>query len=155
MKENAIFAGIKTEVMQQEGIIKSISDKSGYLYFDPLQIKTFSDLTTNMAKKVVVPLRKKGLENFLKNNKHETFDYETKNGTKTHIWAVAGSEYNKTEYHIAEKLAKSGQHVLFPNQGDLGKGRKNDVLVYDAKTYIQRKVELKSLFGHSAETLRK
>jgi hypothetical protein len=36
----------------------------------------------------------------------------------------------------------------------LGKGRKNDVYLYDAKTYIQQKVELKSLFGHTADAVK-
>ena len=42
-----------------------------------------------------------------------------------------------------------------PQVNDLGKGRKNDVYLYDAKTYIQRKVELKSLSGYTAETIKK
>ena len=34
------------------------------------------------------------------------------------------------------------------------KERKNDVYLYDAKTYIQRKVELKSLSAYMAETIK-
>ena len=155
LKENATFAGIKTGIVQKEGIIKNLSDKSGNFYFDPLQINTFEDLTANMFKKVAVQIRKKGLENYLAKNEHEVFAYETVSGIKTFIWAIRGSDYSATEFQIAEKLAKSGQHVLFPKLKDLGKGRKNDVYLYDSKTYVQQKVELKALFGNSAETVKK
>jgi hypothetical protein len=53
----------KVEYPQKEGIIKS--DTSGTLYFDPLSIKTFADLITNMTKRVTPDIRKKGLENYL------------------------------------------------------------------------------------------
>ena len=127
---------------------------SGTLYFDPVGIMTFADLTINMVKKVAPHIRQKGIENYLSNNEHDTFEYKTASGEKTNIWIIKGARYNVTEFHIAEKLAKSGQHVLFPNQGVLGMGRKNDVYLYDAKTYIQQKVELKSLSGHTAETIK-
>ena len=137
---------------QKEGIITSNSS-SGMLYFDPIGIKTFYDLTENIVKKVSRAVKKKALENYLKHNEHKEFNYKTKNGGKANIWTVNGSEYNETEFHIAEKLARSGQHVLFPKQSDLGKERKNDVYLYDAKTYIQQKVELKALFGEAADTI--
>ena len=86
-----------------------ISDK---LYFDPLLIKTFSDLTENMIKRVSASIRKKGLENFLMNNKHETYEYYTKAGIKTNIFIIEGAVYDNTEFQIAEKLAKSGQKVF-------------------------------------------
>jgi len=139
--------------MQQEGIIKKISGDSGHLNFDPMQINTFADLTVNMVKRVAISIRKRGLENYLANNEHEVFAYKTASGKKTFIWTVQGAEYSDTEFQIAEKLAKSGQHVLFPKLKDLGKGRKNDVYLYDSKTYIQQKVELKALFGTTAKTL--
>ena len=144
----------KVEYKQKEGIIISEKDASGMLYFDPLGIKTFADLTANIVKKVSTPIRKKGLENFLANNKHETRSYKTVSDKKTNIWIMEGAKYDATELHISEKLAKSGQHVLFPKQSDLGAGRKNDIYLYDAKTYIQTKAELKSLFGESPETLK-
>jgi hypothetical protein len=143
----------KLQYPQQEGIIKQ-GDDSGMLYFDPLGIKTFADLTTNLAKRVAPAIRKKGLKNFLSMNDHETFEYKTETGKETAIYAMTGAQYNESEFHIAEKLAKSGQYVLFPNKGVLGKGRKNDVYLYDAKTYAQQKVELKSLFGTTAATVR-
>ena len=140
--------------MQKEEIIQTNTEISGALYFDPTGIMTFFDLTTGMVKKIAPSIRKKALENYLKNNEHDTYTYKTKNGLTTYIWDIKGSDYNETEFHISEKLAKSGQHVLFPKQGDLGKGRRNDVYLYDDKTYIQQKVELKSLSGHTAESVR-
>jgi len=139
---------------QKEGIVKPEEGSSGMLYFDPFGIKTFADLTSNMVKKVAPQIRKQALENFLSHNNHETFEYKTISGEKTNIWVVEGARYDTTEFHIAEKLAKSGQHVLFPRQGDLGTGRRNDIFLYDAKTFIQQKVELKALFGETAESLR-
>ena len=144
----------KVEYKQKEGIISSEHDASEVLYFDPLGIKTFADLTSNMVKKVSISIRKKALENFLANNKHETRTYKTASDKKTNIWIMKGAKYDATELHISEKLAKSGQHVLFPKQSDLGAGRKNDIYLYDAKTCIQTKAELKSLFGESPETLK-
>ena len=141
--------------MQKEGVIKPAIDTSGTLYFDPLGIKTFADLTANMVKKVSIPIRKKGLENFLANNIHKAFTYKTASDKKINIWVMAGANYDATEFHIAEKLARAGQHIIFPNQGDLGAGRKNDVYLYDSKTFIQRKVELKVLLGETAETVKK
>ncbi|MFV0390933.1 MAG: hypothetical protein ACK5KP_03475 [Paludibacteraceae bacterium] len=67
---------------------------------------------------------------------------------------MQNAEYNQTEFQIAEKLVKANYHVVFPNQSDLGKGRKNDVYIYDTKTYMQTKVELKSLFGNTAESVK-
>jgi hypothetical protein len=139
---------------QQEKILKPDKDNVGNLYFDPLGIKTFADLTANLAKKVAPAMRKKGLENYLKDNRHESYTYRTQSGKRTYIYVIHGADYNKSEFHIAEKLAKSGQHVLFPRQGDLGKKRKNDVFLYDSKTFAQQKVELKSLFGDTAESVK-
>ena len=127
-------------ITQKEGVIKSRDDNSGVLYFDPTGIKTFVDLTTNMVKRVSPGIRKKALDNYLNHNEHDTYKYQTKSGLTTYIWDIKGSVCNETEFHIAEKLATSGQHVLFPNQGVFGKGRKNDVYLYDAKTYIQQKL---------------
>lgn len=137
---------------QKEGILK-VKSNSGIILFDPLGIKTFSDLTKNMIEKVAPTIRERGLKNYLSHNKHETFVYRTIKKEKANIHIIQGAEYNQSEFHIAEKLVKSGQHVLFPNQGDLGKKRKNDVFIYDIKTFFQRNVELKSLFGETADTI--
>jgi hypothetical protein len=139
---------------QKEGILEVGKDNSEVLYFDPTGIVTFADLTTNLAKRVAPTIRKKGFGNFLAHNKHKVLNYTTGSGKSTSIYVMEGARYNEQELHISEKLAKSGYHVLFPNKGDLGKGRKNDVYLYDAKTYVQQKVELKSLFGETAETIK-
>ncbi|WP_418894225.1 hypothetical protein [Limibacterium fermenti] len=142
----------KVAYAQKEGVNVSGNDKHGFgtLNFDPTGIKTFIDLTTHLSKKVSSKIKKEGLETYLGNNAHETFDYG-----KGKIYTMEGSEYNPAEFHIAEKLEKAGNHVIFPNQGDLGKGRKSDIWIYDAKTYYQRQVEMKSLFGNSYETVSK
>jgi len=93
-------------------------------------------------------IRKKELEAFLSKHKHKVLTC-----AKANIYIMQGAQYNERELHIAEKLTKAGFHVLFPNQGDLGRGRKYDVVLYDTKTYVQQKVELKSLFGSTAETV--
>ena len=144
----------KLEYPQKEGIIKSYQSTAETLYIYTFGIKTFTDLTSGMIKKIAPEIRKKMLENYLACNEHETFNYKTINGTKTSIWIIEGARYDATEFHIAGKLAKSGQHVLFPNHGALSDGRKNDVYLYDAKTYVQQKVELKALFGETAEALK-
>jgi hypothetical protein len=102
-------------------------------------------------RKISAPMdiRKKELEAFLSKHKHKVLTY-----SKANIYIMQGAQYNESEFHIAEKLAKAGWHVLFPNQGDLGKGRKHDVLLCDSKTYVQQKVELKSLFGYTAEAVK-
>jgi hypothetical protein len=139
----------KIQYPQKEGIVKQVEYKETLLYFDPTGIKTFSDLAISMAKKAAPKIRKAGFKNYLDNNEHKV--YKSKNGN---IYAMRGSKYNDTEFHIAEKLVKANYHILFPNQGDLGKGRKNDVYIYNTETYVQTKVELKSLFGDTAESVK-
>ncbi|MDR0863388.1 MAG: hypothetical protein LBO74_00465 [Candidatus Symbiothrix sp.] len=117
--------------------------------FDPAEIRTFTDLIDKLSKKAVPEVRKKGFENYLKYNKYKVFEYKEGN-----IYVIQGAKYNESEFHIAEKLVKAGYHVLFPNEGDLGGGRKNDLYLYDTKTYIQTKAELKSLFGNTAQSVR-
>ncbi|MDR2847730.1 MAG: hypothetical protein LBV39_01360 [Bacteroidales bacterium] len=137
---------------QKEGVIKQV-DSSGNINFDPLLIKTFADLTRNLSQRAAPAIRKKGFENYLRHNEHETFGYQTASGKKANIYVIAGAEYNDSEFHSAEKLAKAGYHVVFPNKGALGKERKNDIYLYDTKTYAQQKVEIKSLFGTTSETV--
>jgi hypothetical protein len=76
---------------------------------------------------------------------------------------MTGSEYNQTEKQTAIKLTKADYLVVFPNkghinrikkmEGDTGK-RKNDVYIYDKKTYMQRKVDLKTCGTPSAKAIR-
>jgi hypothetical protein len=114
-----------------------------------VKIKTFTELKTNLSKKIFGGIRKDSLENYLKNNEHLVFEYKEGN-----IYVIQGAKYDKREFHIAEKLVRAGYHVLFPNEGDLGKGRKNDVYLYDTQTYMQMAAELKSLFGDTAESVK-
>lgn len=153
------FAAQKAKQMeelheQKEGVVKPDEEASGYLYFDPTGIATFADLLVCMAKKVAPALRKRGLEAFLSRHEHRTIACHG-GSLSANIYVMRGAQHNESELHIAEKLAKAGLHVLFPSQGDLGRGRRHDVLLYDAKTYAQQKVELKSLFGSTAETVKK
>ena len=103
-----------------------------------------------MVKKVAFGIRKREFEEFLSKHAHKVLTYP-----KANIYIMQGAQYNESELHIAEKLAKAGQHVLFPNQAALGTKRKYDVVLYDAKIYVQKKVELKTLFGSTAETVKR
>jgi hypothetical protein len=96
-----------------------IENREQFLDFDPEKIQTFADLISNLSKKSTSTIREKGFKNYLKHNKHNVFEYQEGN-----IYVIMGAKYNKTEFHIAEKLTKAGYHVLFPNDGDMGKGRK-------------------------------
>lgn len=151
LPEAAVPKAVRDRIVyqQKQGIEDFKDGKAGELYFDPTGIKTFADLTANMAQKVSVKIKKKGFENFLKNNQHKTFSYK-----KGNIYAIQGARYNETEFQTAEKLAKAGYHVVFPRHGDLGKGRINDVYLYDSKKYVQRKVELKALYGDTSERVK-
>ncbi len=153
LPEAAVPKTVRDKIIyeQKKGINEGNDNNGddGALYFDPTGIKTFADLTTNMVKKISVKIKKQGLENYLRQNEHSVFKF--KNGN---VYTLKGSKYNDAEFKTAEKLAKTGYHVVFPKQGDLGDGRKNDVYIYDAKKYIQRKVELKSLYGETAERVK-
>lgn len=138
----------KIDYEQKEGLVKE-TELSGNLYFDPTGIRTFADLTSNMIKRASPKIRKIGFDNFLKHNDHEVFKYK-----KGNIYTIRGARYNDAEFHTAEKLTKAGYHVVFPRHGDLGKGRINDVYLYDSKSYVQRKVELKALHGDTAERVK-
>jgi hypothetical protein len=123
------------------------------IYFDPLLIRTFADLITNLAVRAAPHLRRRGLENYLLHNAHLTYEYQTVRKVPAFIYVMDGADCDVHEFHIAEKLAKSGYHILFPSRGEMGKGRRNDVFLYDIKTFIQLKVELKVLFGQTAEVV--
>lgn len=134
-------------VYPQKHGIKKVEDTSGILYSD---VTGFADFSSKMGKKVSEKVKKQLFNHYLKNNEHKVYKYK-----KGNVYAMSHAEFNDTEFHVAEKLAKAGYHVVFPNQSDLGKGRKNDVFVYDTKTYFQRRVEIKSLFGDTADTVKK
>ena len=122
--------------------------------FDPACISTFKDVITLLEQKSTPAVRKRIFNRYFAKQAHKKFRYKTTTGKHAYIYVMEGAVYTETEFHIAGKLIRAGYHVVFPNKGDLGKGRKNDVYLYDAKTYIQQKVELKSLFGHTADAVK-
>ena len=73
----------KIEYPQKEGIVKSYQSTAETLYIDTFGIKTFTDLTTNIIKKVAPEIRKKIPDNYRANNEHETFEYKTSSRKKT------------------------------------------------------------------------
>jgi len=107
-----------------------------------------------MTRETALNVRKNIFENYLSKNGYTVCHTHKGNKITANVYVTQGSKYNDTELHVAEKLTKAGFHVLFPNQGDFGKGRKNDVVLYDSKTYVPQKVELKSLFGNTAEAVK-
>ena len=112
-------------------------------------IQTFTDLVSVLSKRKDAVYRKQYFGHYFLRNHHRLFEYPNGN-----IYVLKGAVYSDTEFHVAEKLTKAGYHVVFPGQGDLGKGRKHDVFLYDSKTFIQQKAELKSLFGSTAESVK-
>ena len=112
-------------------------------------IQTFTDLVSVLSKRKDAVYRKQYFGHYFLRNHHRLFEYPNGN-----IYVLKGAVYSDTEFHVAEKLTKAGYHVVFPGQGDLGKGRKHDVFLYDSKTFIQQKAELKSLFGNTARRVK-
>ncbi|MDR2652255.1 MAG: hypothetical protein LBC68_08075 [Prevotellaceae bacterium] len=123
------------------------------LLADPLMVNSFLSLIDFMRARVAPQLRKIAFERMIANEKHDR---------KGDVFYLAGAKYNRTEQQTAQKLARADYYVVFPNkeqinkikaiENDTGK-RINDVYVYDKKTYIQRKVELKTINGASAEAI--
>jgi hypothetical protein len=78
------------------------------------------------------------------------------------VFYMEGSVYSRTEKQTAEKLTKAGYYVVFPSgqhiknikikENDIS-ARKNDVYIYDKKTHMQRKVDLKTVNGASPEAI--
>ncbi len=117
---------------------------------DKNNVQTFTDLMAVSAKRNDPVYRRLCFEYYFSNVKHRLFEYPDGN-----IYILTGAVYSDTEFHIAEKLTKTRYHVVFPSQRYLGKGRKHDVFLCDSKTFILQKAELKSLFGHTAETVKR
>ncbi len=76
---------------------------------------------------------------------------------------MLGSKFNETELQTAQKLTKAGYYVVFPSEGSIKKikiltgdsnPRINDVYLYDKKSFIQRKVEIKTINGGSIATIK-
>jgi hypothetical protein len=143
-------------LLQKEGII----GKEGFtalaakgLLSDPMQVNSFLSLIDFMRVKATPQLRKIAFDLAMKNERHKR---------ENDVFYMEGSVYNRTEMQTAEKLTKAGYYVVFPSgkqikdiktkENDIST-RKNDVYIYDKKTYKQRKVDLKTVNGASPETI--
>ncbi len=93
-------------------------------------IQTFAGLAAALSERNDAAYRKQYFERYFSNAEHHLFKYPSGN-----IYILPDAVHNDTEFHIAEKLTKAGYHVVFPGQGDLGKGRKHDVFLYVVKFY--------------------
>lgn len=126
------------------------------LLSDPLQVNSFLKLVDFMREKAIPKVRKIAFENMIKNEKLS--DAKTNND----VYVMKGAKVKDFELHTAEKLSKAGFLVVFQNKGHT-KGikkiensndkRSNDVYIYDKKTYVQTKVDLKTVHSGSKETI--
>jgi hypothetical protein len=143
-------------LLQKEGTI----GKNGFavlaakgLLSDPMQVNSFLSLIDFMRVKAAPQLRKIAFDLAMKNERYKR---------ENDVFYMEGSVYNRTEKQTAEKLTKAGYFVVFPSgqhikeikirENDIS-ARKNDVYIYDKKTYKQRKVDLKTVNGASPETI--
>jgi len=125
------------------------------LLSDPLQVNSFLKLYDLMIEKVVPKVRKIAFNTMLE---HEKYNREGD------VIFMKGSEWNETERQTAIKLTKAGFYVIFPSKEQIKAikelenstdARKNDVYIYDKKTYFQQKVDLKTVSSGSKETIAK
>ncbi|MCL1932759.1 MAG: hypothetical protein FWF53_02955 [Candidatus Azobacteroides sp.] len=149
LKDNLIL-------LQKEGII----GKEGFtalaakgLLSDPMQVNSFLSLIDFMRIKAAPQLRKTAFDLAMKNERYKR---------ENDVFYMEGSVYNRTEKQTAEKLTKAGYFVVFPSGNHIKQikikendtdERKNDVYIYDKKTYKQRKADLKTVNGASPETI--
>ena len=142
--------------LQKEGIVgkedfTALAAKG--LLSDPMQVNSFLSLIDFMRVKAAPQLRKIAFDLAMKNERYKR---------ENDVFYMDGSTYNRTEKQTAEKLTKAGYFVVFPSEQHI-KGikikendtdaRKNDVYIYDKKTYKQKKVDLKTVNGASPETI--
>jgi hypothetical protein len=144
-------------LLQKSGLIGSKGfvplSMKGVLLSDPFMVHSFLNLVDFMKAKVAPQLRKIAFECAMKNEKH------IREGD---VFYMQGAKYDRTEQQTAQKLTKANYYVVFPNreqinkikaiQGDKSK-RINDVYIYDKRTYIQRKVDLKTVNNGSKEAI--
>ena len=122
-------------------------------YFDPLQINSFVKLVDSFNKKAIPKIREIAFYNMLKNEKYDR---------EGDVFLMKGANYSDIEKQSAIKLTKAGFYVVFPGKGQIKKikvlenstdKRKNDVYIYDKKTYNQSKVDLKTINSGSIKIL--
>ncbi|MDO5106034.1 hypothetical protein [Capnocytophaga sp.] len=140
-------------IIGKKEAIKNILNNA--LLSDPLQINTFIKLYDFMQVKVASKVREKAFKNMLKNESFKQVD---------DVFIMQGARLNTTELQTAQKLSRAtnGYYVVFPSEGQI-KGikkligdvskKKNDVYLYDKKTFYQKKADLKTLGDVSKETI--
>jgi hypothetical protein len=145
-----------SEYLQKEGLIgKKEYQKMAIdgLLLDPLQVNSFLKLYDFIREKAIPKYRETAFNKMLENE-----NYIREND----VIFMKGAEYNETEKQTADKLTKAGFYVVFPSSGQIKaikkidadeSVRKNDVYIYDKKTYNQRKVDLKTVRGASLKTI--
>jgi hypothetical protein len=143
-------------LLQKSGII----GKGGFtalaakgLLSDPMMVNSFLSLVDFMRVKAAPQLQKIAFNLAIKNERY------TRKGD---VFYMEGAVYSRTEMQTAEKLAKAGYYVVFPSgkhikdikikENDTS-ARRNDVYIYDKKTYKQKKVDLKTVNGASPEAI--
>lgn len=128
----------------------------GVLLSDPLQVNSFLKLVDFMREKAVPKVRRIAFDNMIKNESLLSIN------TGSDVFVMKNAKPNETELHSAEKLTKAGYFVVFPNDKQIKKikkienstdARKNDIYIYDKKTYVQSKVDLKTVNSGSKETI--
>jgi hypothetical protein len=149
LNDNAVLLQ-KSGVIGKEGFT-SLAAKG--LLSDPVMVNSFLSLIDFMRVKTAPQLRKIAFDLAMKNERYKR---------EKDVFYMEGSVYSRTEKQTAEKLAKAGYHVVFPSgqhikdikikENDIS-ARKNDVYIYDKKTYKQRKVDLKTVNGASPEAI--
>jgi hypothetical protein len=158
MKDNAKYIDTLAEKQDSKGIIgkedNQILAANGVLS-DPFGVNSFLSMVDFMRNKVTPKMRKIAFEKMLKSE-----EYTEEKG----VYFMKGAAYSETEKQTAIKLSKEGYHVVFPSERQI-KGIKkttndnsdsiNDVYLYDKKTYLQRKADIKTIHGASPETISK
>jgi hypothetical protein len=147
MKDNSKFINPKIEPSERYNIIgkednQALATKG--LLLDPMGVNSLLSLIDFMKNKVAPQLRKIAFENMLKSEKY------TK---EAGVYFIKGAVYNKTEKQTAIKLSKTEYYVVFPSISQIKAIKKsaedkdkkiNDVYLYDKKTYLQYKADLKT-----------
>ena len=122
-------------------------------YFDPLQINSFVKLVDSFNKKAIPKIREIAFYNMLKNEKYDR---------EGDVFLMKGANYSDIEKQSAIKLTKAGFYVVFPSKGQIKEiktlenstdARRNDIYIYDKKTYNQSKVDLKTVNSGSKKTI--
>jgi hypothetical protein len=143
-------------LLQKSGII----GKEGFtalaakgLLSDPMMVNSFLSLIDFMRVKAAPQLQKVAFNLAMKNERYRR---------ENDVFYMEGSTYSRAEKQTAEKLAKAGYYVVFPSGKHIkdikikesdASARRNDVYIYDKKTYKQRKVDLKTVNGASPEAI--